>query len=647
MTVVPENENPLNDPLRPMQFTPAVVHAIYDAWKMRMDARMSIYKRFNALWRTDYWSDRGMPSDRYTDMTTGKDQQIRVEVNRIHGFLGSYLGSLFPSKMTVHYHAQDDRGDDKKADQVGNRWLHRRDMEILVTDWMRQALMYDGSCLKIRVDRTSPKLRNRVVADVVPWWESIIDRDVRDAAKQRFIGHAYYIPRAEAVRRFKDPDIVGTDWTDPLASSDSTGLGLNVKDDRDPARQNFVLVVEWYNYSDDYVVGETDPMTHRPLLNPTPMRDPATGQIIRVRGRYEVYLPGEPMGWETPREVRPLPSVDCDGEVQWAMYPLVYNAEVGFPLRGLSTVERVYDQFREIILSRSMKANSVKRDARQILLPKGWLDTQAKDLFSRGVDGAILEYEQPEGDARNIMQMMGKLDLGNLPSDHSSYDATIENDLVQGGRDPITRGQTSPYISATQTNLANTYASTDIGMMAKHRDAILERVMRHVLVAHVDAMREENADSTLIVKIRGERVEVTANDLDGDFDVDIETGPASGAEEDARRQRLLAVMPALAQILAGVNKGDPAAVILLDEMVELYDLPEQLRSKSLLEMLARAQATTEVKPTPGAAMPGSGQVPTPDAVRDAPRPMPESVMSGAAQNDGRGKPLNPGAPPEM
>lgn len=637
------------DPLHPKQFPPGVVHAIYDAWKARMDARLEIYRRFNALWRTDYWSDRGLPSDRYSDVNTAKDQQIRVEVNRIKGFVHAYLGSLFPQRLRVEYEAQDERGNEKKATRVGNRWLRRRDMELQANEWMGQALMYDGSCLKIRINRNAPKLRSKVVADVVPWWESIVDRDVRDLQSQRYIAHAYYIPRAEAVKRFRDSGLHGEDWQDPLLSREALDtFQVNTKSTNDPARQNFVLVVEWYNYVDDYVVGETDPMTHRPLQNPEPLMDPGTGKPIRLRGRYEVYLPNEPAGWECPREVRPLPFADPDGEFMWPMYPLVYNHEWGYPLRGLSTVEAVYDQFREKIIIRSMKSNSIKRNARQIGMPKGWLDAQAKDLIARGVDGAVWEYDQPENDARNIMQVMAKMDFGNLPSDHSSYDAEVEDDLNKGGRSPMMRGEMTPYVSATQTTLANTYASTDIGMMAKQRDAILEKVMRHVLVAQVDVMREAGADAVLTVKMRGEKVKVTADDLDGDFDVNITSGPASLAEEDAKRQRLLAVMPVLAQILKGVEMQSPAAIILLDELVDLFDLPDELRSKKLLEAIATAKAGMEITPQSGQAVPGGGQVPVPEApTATGPRPMPESVQSGQAQNDGRGKPLNPGTPPAM
>ena len=636
----------MHDPLNPKQFPPSVVHAIYDAWKVRVDARLEPWRRFNALWKSDYWADRGLPSDRYTDLTTAQDKQIRVEVNRIKGFVYSYLGSLFPQRLKVRYESQDDRGNDEYATRVGNRWLRRRDMAANVTEWMGQAIMYDGACLKVRVNRKAPKLRARVVSDVVPWWEAIVDRDVRSLAEQRYIGHAYYIPRAEAVKRFKDPTISGMDWTDPMLSKESSDtFSAANQATKDPARQNFVLVVEWYNFADDYILGETDPVTHRPLANYEPVLDPVTRQPIRAKGRYEVYLPNEPDGWLYPREVRLLPHVDSDEEVMWPLYPLVFNHEWGYPLRGLSTVEAAYDAFREKILVRSMAANSIKRDARQILLPKGWLDTNNKDLVSRGVDGAVLEYEQPENDNRNIAQVMAKMDFGNLPSSHDSYDAQIEDDINRAGRAPLTRGETSPYVSATQSTLANTYASTDIGMMADQRDALLERLMRHVMVAHVDVMREAGADATLTVKVRGEKVKVKADDLDGDWEVSVTSGAATAMEEDAKRQRLLAVLPVLAQILKGVEAGAPHAIILLDELVDLFDLPDALRSKLLLEAIKEAKAGMEIQPQPGQNLPGSGQLPTPEVT--GPRPMPEAVNNGTAQNDGRGKPMNPGVPPSM
>lgn len=629
------------------------MRSIYMAWKERMEIRGTIYQRLNALWETNYWEDRGLASDRWTDTTTGKDQQIRVEVNRIRGFVTSYLGSLFPQKLAAKVGpAEDGAGNHRKANRVANRWLRHRKTEKRCIDWMRQAIIYEGSHLKIRVDNERNKLRERVRMEVVPWWEVIVDRDVRDEDAQRYIAHVYQIPRARAVRRFADPNLRGSAWRDPIAS-----INLNVAMNRsahetDPSRENFVTVVEWYNYADDYIVGETDPLTHRPLDVPAPVYYPGSNKPIRIQGRYEVYLPDEPGGWERPREIRPMPFVDSDGDYLRPLHTLIFLHKPGFPLWALSIAESMYDVFREMILLRSMRANSVKRNARQLFLPKKWITQAMEDLFSRGVDGAILPYEQPEDDDRSIGQVLASANLGNLPSDHSLYQAELDSDLNQGSlQAPFTRG-IATGVSATEVNKLDSYSVTEIGLMAMSRDIALAEVIHHVLVAHVEVLRAAGPLAKMTVTLRGEPVPVVAADLDADFEIEIKTGAATQAELDAQRQRLIAVMPVLATLLAGVEKGNPAAVILLDEFVDLFELPDELRSRVLLEKIHEAQATLEAKAQPGAgsAMPGGGSAPSPAGMVNGaggaagPTPMPagpqpEATMNGSAQN-GSGAPLS-------
>lgn len=630
-------DDPLDDPLRPRQFTSAVVRRIYDDWKLRTEERLEVYRRFNALWRTDYWKDRGLESDRYTDLTTSQDHQIRMELNRINNFVKSFLGPLFPQKIMAKIEPDDDgRGNAKKAQRWSNRWLRRRHTESRLIDLMLQAIVNDGACGKITIDHERARIRDRVRFTILPWWEAIVDRDVTDIEGQRFIAHVYWIPRAVAVRRFQDPDLHGSAWVDPLGKQGLVPNQANAGTDNNAARQDHVCVVEWYNYADDYVFGEADPTTHRPLDTPTPLRDPTTGKILTLRGRYETYLPEEPNGWDAPREVRPLPFVDVDGEQIPQMHPLVFEHEIGYPLRGLSTVERVYDMFRGAILLMSMDMNAARRNARQILLPKGWLGPKVSQDIARGVDGLVGEYEQPSADNRNIAQVAWKVDFGNIPSDNSRVAADINAETKT--RPSFTQGGVDPYVSATQTNLQNTYAANEIGLMATARDICMEGIVRHQLVATVAAMRSDGPDAKVSVWIKGERLDVTAEDLDADFEITIKSGPATNAEADALRQRLLAVLPTLFEVLGGVQEGNAAAVLMLDELVDVFELPDELRAKHLAELIQKSKGTPSVTPQPGQALPGGGQMPT--AGNAAPEgPMPASVKDGTAQN-GPGTPLN-------
>lgn len=625
---------------RVLQLPPSIVHTIYQEWSARMAARIAIYRKWNSLWENEYWKERGVAGDRYEDKGN-KDGAIVVEVNRIYGYINSYVGSLFPQKLHAKFEDSDDgMGDAAKTGRVMNRWLKRRQIATRMTRAQRWALFHDGAGVKVVMDPKRKRVKDRVRCHVVPWWEMLLDDSVHDTDHQRYIGHVYHIPLAEAQTRFRDTTLKGAVRLDPMDPATPAGTpDPKTQDER--GSQRFVKVVEWYNFVDPYTVGEADPDTSRPFPEWEPMVDETTKAPIESTGRFEVYLPDEEGAWAAPREVHPLPDVDSVGEALPPLHVLIFCEKMGYPLRGMSSVERVYDQFREMILLRSMYANSSKRNARQILLPEGWELKDNGDLVKRGVDGAIVYYTQPaESAGINIAQVMSKLDFGNLPADNERYTGMVETDLGQGGlMAPFTRG-VATGASATEVNKLDSYGATEIGQMAMSFGMFLEGVLRHAQFAYVRALRKDGADATVWVKVKGERVPVTAADMYGDFDVEVQPGPASRAEADQQRQRTLAVLPVIAQIMQGVEQGNPAAIVLLDWIVELFELPDELRFKAIQAKMKGMK----IQAQPGVTTPGSGNLPVPEMVNGAggaqgevPMPrgeQPAEVVNGTAQNSG-------------
>lgn len=626
--------------------------AIYSRWRLEQVARAAINRKFAALWESKFWEDRGFTA-RYTDTTkTGQDNAIRVEVNRIRGFVNSYLGSLFPQRLKAKVEESGDgRGDAEKAGTLVNKWLRAREVEAEAIDGMRGALMYGLAGLKVRVDKRRKLPKDRVRLSVIPCWEMIVDRDAHSRDGVQYMGHVYQIPLAEAHRTFGDRSIKGGARMDAMDAASRTSATKG-----NDAHLRYVTVLEWYNFVDDYVLGEADPDTGRPLppgWEPVrqPLSDGTPGAIVQQRGRMEIYLPDEEDGLSCPREVWPLPDTDpASGERLDPVHAMIFVHETHFPMRGLSTVEAVYDQFKELILLRCIQINAARRDARQILLPEGWkLTGESTALFQRGVDGAVLYYQPPmDMAAINIAQVMAKMDFGAVSPNVGNALAAVEMDLSMGtNQAPFTRGSATGA-SATEVNRLEAYSASEIGMMAMQRDMCLEGVVRHAIRGFVTALSVDGPQAQMTVQLKGDRVPVTVSDLDADFEVTIESGPLSRSEDDAQAQRFLAVLPALTEILKGVQAGNPAAIVVLDEFVERFKLPDELRFRKFLDRMKDIKTEFAVKPQPGQAMPGSGNLPTPTVEgaggAQGPVPMPEgpqpqSVMDGSAQN-GAGGPMN-------
>lgn len=635
-----------------------------------MRDRSLAFQRFRALWRTRYWQDRlgEGAADRYTDraLGTGAGRSIRIEVNRIHGYVTSFVGALFTEDVKVGYEPDPEgKGNPKLSQTTVNHVLHSKRVALRTIDAIRQAVIYDGAGLKIGVDHDGRDPLRRVWSRVIPWWEMVLDRDVRDRDDARFIGHAYWIPKAAAIRRFKIPDVVAT--RQPEAMEDPGRAGMPRPTDlpvtaSDPLNQQFVRVFEVYNLVDDYVIGEADPVTGVPYTDWKPVCH-EDGTVARIRGRYEVYLPDQPGGCNKgPVRVYPMPFAAVDGRPRPSIVPLVLNYDPEYPLHGLSTVERVYDQLRETILERTAKANAVKKNARQMVARKGLFDAAAKQSYADGVDGELIEFEVKDGDTQSASTAMYPLQLPNVNRDNDIYAAQIDEDIVRGTSQPPFNAGQPTGVSATEANLLAAHAKTGLGLLALMRDLFLEDVQELIRLALVASLRGLGNDARIKLTERDRVIEVSAADLAADFSVKIKSPPFTEIEEDRERQTFLTVMPLVKPLIEAWAKPphNPLDAQVLDEFVDRFRLPREFSSDAVQRLLqgeglwdpppeapptdTPAGADIPRLPGAGSALPGQGSTPgLPEGGGTEPMdgagggpmprgPMPADVQAGTAQN---------------
>lgn len=627
---------------------------------LRMAALSREFRAHRALWETAYWQSRpdgSVLSDRYTDVSD--NGMIRVEVNRIHGYVTGFLGQLFSDDVKVKYGpSYSGDGNAVLTTNVINRVLHSVEMSKRITDCMRQGIIYRGAGIKVWVDH-DPRIKNplaRVRASVVPWPELVLDRHVRDVGDARFYGHVYMEPSARVRRRFKIAGKLVT-TTRPDVFADEKERGTDIRREPgmpythgNPLNQNFVRVLEVYNLVDDYVVGEADPLTGVPYQTWEPVLD-EHGHETRVRGRMEIYLPDEPGGFDRPLRVYPLPFDHPDGYTPIpCVLPLILEYVPEYPLQGLSMVGRVYDQFRELILERTWKANAVKKNARQFFAKKNKLDDTAKAIYQAGEDGAIIEVELEAGES--LSSVVFPLQMPNINTENAYYTREISEDIDRGtSLPPFVAGQMSGA-SATEVNFAASYAKNYIGLLSKQRDLFLEKLEVLLRAAIVSALRACGPDAVIKVPYRDTILTVKREDIEADFPVEIKSPAASSVEEDRERQTFVTVVGFLKPVIDAVVQGDEVAAMILDHAVDLFKLPREFTSAAIRKIAKASEppppppeddaADIERQPGAGSALPGGGSVASlPEGgggVRmagDMPMPegpVPEDVQTGLAQN---------------
>ena len=640
----------------------AAVVADHDA---RLSPRMRHFQSYRDAYRSRFWESRNRANaaGRYQDKS--EDGTIKVEVNRAYGFIEGYVGSLFNDRVSVTLKPDPTgRGNASLAEIALNNHLRAKVASKRYTAGIRQSLIYDGAGTKHGRDVKVKGALNQCWMRVIPWWELVLDYDVSDIADQRFIGHVYWMPLATAKKKYPGVEMSGSIRPDALATRRDRGTPRKPRGKTDPIQgeainDQFVRVLEFYNLVDDYHPGEANLLTGAPRADAwEPACDPETGLAIPpLRGRYEVYLPDQAR--KGPIRVYPMPIDDANGRPKAPIAVLTSTTDPEYPYHGLSAMERVYDQIREMNLSRTFKANAVKRNARQVVCEENAFTTDAKELYRQGADGAMLTFTQNAEHTRTANNVVAPLRLGEIPADNYRYDEEIERDLAQGTlQAPFTRGSPVNDISATQTNVLNQYSQNEVGQLGLARDlwiaegcAIYLRVLRQAI--------RSQADKSIKIVHRRKTYTLTADDLDGDFEILVKPGPTTPMAQDKDRQTFMAIMPALVKLIEQVRKGDPVAAMMLDDMVERYELDEKYLSENILrlheEAIKKADKEPEganpegpdIRPGPGAgsAVPGAASAPAlpegatgdPMDRRGVPQPQPgpPSPLAGAAgPNDG-------------
>ena len=629
-----------------------MVWPLFQFWEQWLAPKMLEYRRVDALWRTDFWRASGFGAG--LTQFADKDGMLRVEVNRIYGFVVSYLGALFPDSLHVEVTgATRGPGTRKKAQVYLDEIVLSRDVVERVIFAMQLGLTIDGCGMKVSIDHDEENPDEKVKIRAVPWWSIVPDLDVTDIDDQRYVMHVTFIPRAEAIRRFHDPKIHGGLRPEPLSRGNGN-MGLpataTVTALPDAMNEGFVRVVEVYNFKDKYWLGEADPVNGAPMPDGWQPVVDDMGHPVGVRGRFEVYLPDQPGGWGRPRAVHPFPLSDVDGRPVCPLHVLTFNNELGYPLRGIAPVRNVVNQFVEKNLSRTFMANAVKKNSRQLFVEEDLINQKAADAYSQGLDGALLKVK-PDENGKPLRERFAIVPVQQISPDNARYDMEIDGDIALGGaRATASMGQAEDT-SATQFLGIEEHQRTQMGLLELRRDAWLRKVFGAVISAQRSALEACGPSAYVEVDVNDERQQITADDLRAVFRLKIKSGPSSLAAEERKKREIVMLFPLLAPLIEGVRNGDPVAKMFFDYVMDLYDLPSELTSKTIEKLLADMPKppppAPEVPRGAGAASapPGAGSMPSPSEMPTAegtggmggaspmPQPpQPDTTQSGQAQN---------------
>lgn len=539
-----------------------------------------------------YWSDRRPEMRRlrnaylmrYWQRNMSYDSNLLIETSRAYEIIESFVASLFVRNPAVVVKADiRGHGDHELTQEVVNTWLTdaRREIE----DAMRQSLIYPWAAMKLSPARSKDVLRRVQVTSVGPW-DILVDDAAGSWQTQRFVGHQYYVPIDEATERYGAHDYAKRTFKRYIDYQDDDDDTPSQRRDEDPIAKSlndYILVVEFYDLVDQrMVVWSPDFNEGRTFLYDGIELD------VGIEGIGEKF-DGIPFRTVSERPIIPI-------------VPLYMSREPDEPLRGFSALRRVYDQVVEINTIRTFQANGIRRAARQWIVEKGLLDDQAMSKIAQGQDGEFIEIEVSPG--QDLRTAIAPMPHSPVPPELQAYEQQVDNDFARGSiMAPFTRGEATKATATEITALA-AYSASEIGRMARERDAAIAQVAQSYAVMLATLLGDEQEMVRLDEKVQV----LTADDLTGDFGYFAEDSGATPMTEAVRKQELMNLIPVLQAL------GTPNEVI-LKNLVRVYGLSEDFMPKPQPEMPPGAP------PSPAGAAQGAGmgvgvgEIPQPGSVR--------------------------------
>jgi len=496
------------------------------------DERISIIKTIHSS-HLEYWNRQRSTLKQYSDIYQSRfwagknisDQMVRVETPDAYAYIEGYISSLFSKSPSVEILPDISVPDSKPviATALCNRFL--ADQRNAFEDASRQALLYPCSFLKVAPVQSASML-DRVAIRAIPPWEGIVDMEAPSWEKQRYCGHHYSMPVADAKERF------GNKQFQPTQKLDFFSMGPNKRTTSLPNEFLYIEIVELYDLVNDELI---------------------------------FWSPNYKNGLDI-LEKEAIPVRTFDEQPLAPIVPLFYSRTPEKPLVGLSSMSRMYDLFMEKNNRRTYWANAVRKDSRQWLAKRGALDEEARAKLASAEDGIVIEVDEDR-----LTDIIMNVPAGAVSSNDTAYMNYIEQDLARGSMiAPFARGEAT-NITATEVTALAQYTASEIGKYARERDQAIERCAM-IYLRVLSFMIEEGEKD--VIRIGNDAKVVTAEDLEGKWlirAIDQGNDPIAKA---VKLRQLESAAPLLVQL--GVPKEDVARALLraydLEDMIKLPDV---------------------------------------------------------------------------
>lgn len=298
-----------------------------------------------------------------------------------------------------------------------------------------------------------------------------------------------------------------------------------------------------------------------------------------------------------------------------------------YPMGDLEAIEPIQQELNKL---RSQSMNHRKRFHRKYLYDPSVFDAKGRDALESDRDNVFVPVR---GGQRPLAETVVPLPQVPLPPDFYNQSEQVEHDLVTiSGVNEYMRGSL-PEIRRTATEasiIADAANSRAADKLAIIEDAIAQVAENLVQLA------QQYLDGEQVARIQGRNgahlwVPFDPEDIEGEYDFEVEGGSTQPLNEQLRRQTALQMLQTLMPFTQPTPMGPP-----IINPVEL--VTHVLRDGFGIKNPARFLAPAQMAPPAGAMPPPGGETasPTPDVPAEAQPPEQPPAEGGVA-----------GIPPEL
>lgn len=553
-----------------------IADALFRQHESYWDGQKAELRKLRAAYMTRYWDKNYAPD------------QVLIETTRAYEYIEGYIASLYARNPSVIVKGDvRGRGDSNKVQALSNAFLDK--IRTQVEDVSRLALIYPCAFLKLYATQ-HPDPFKRVGVSAVPAWDVIVDQDAPSWQQQKYVGHRYHITLEEAKEKYGNKKYTShrlvrfLDYDSDSLNSNYMGIDLselNKSGVETDSPFEYIQVVEFYDLANNKMyVWSPDYQNGEKWLFDGVEIEIGDGENTDVQ-KYDQ-----------------IPFTDSANNPLAPIVPLYFSRQPDIPMRGYSALRRVYSQVEETNIIRTYQSTMVRRSARQWVVKKGVFTDEDMAKLALGADGEYIEAELSP--SQNLAGSIQPVPHTPVPAELETYARQVNDDFQRGSvLAPFTRGEATRATATEITALAS-YSSSEIGRLARERDAMIE----HAASVYISMMKIFLQDEADVVVINGSTEVIRTDDLNGDFSFYSLDAGATPVSEAVKKQDFLQSIPILMELGVSADK-------VLQELVRKLDLPEDFMETQVEGIQDLSQ--TPQQPSPTASI-EQGQQGSPQAV---------------------------------